>query len=118
MVRRLKWYESVSLLFVVILLGAVSMSNADQKSHQPPTVAEAEAFIKNAEARLLELTVHAGRADWVKSTYITDDTEILAAQADERAIESFPSTNRCPAGRRKSATSAALPTCRGGPRLS
>ena len=53
---------------------------------QPPTVAEAEAFIKNAEAKLLELSVNAARADWVKATYITDDTEILAAQADERAI--------------------------------
>ncbi|MGD0220835.1 MAG: M2 family metallopeptidase [Terriglobia bacterium] len=64
------------------------MSNAEEKlsAQQPPTVAEAEAFIKNAEARLLELNVNASRADWVKATYITDDTEILAAQADERAI--------------------------------
>ena len=64
------------------------MSNAEQKSsaNQPPTVAEAEVFIKNAEAKLLELSVNASRADWVKATYITDDTEILAAQADERAI--------------------------------
>jgi peptidyl-dipeptidase A len=64
------------------------MSNADEKpsAQQPPTVAEAEAFIKNAEAKLLELGVTAARADWVKATYITEDTEILAAQADERAI--------------------------------
>ena len=64
------------------------MSNADEKlsAKQPPTAAEAEAFIKNAEAKLLELNVTAARADWVKATYITDDTEILAAQADERAI--------------------------------
>lgn len=64
------------------------MANAVEKSSakQPPTVAEAEAFMKNAEAKLLELSVTAARADWVKATYITDDTEILAAQADERAI--------------------------------
>ena len=64
------------------------MSNAYDKSsaNQPPTIAEAEAFIKNAEAKLLALSVNASRADWVKATYITDDTEILAAQADERAI--------------------------------
>ncbi|HXW15281.1 MAG TPA: M2 family metallopeptidase [Terriglobia bacterium] len=64
------------------------MSNAEDKSSsmQPPTVADAEAFIKNAEATLLELSVNASRADWVKATYITEDTEILAAQADERAI--------------------------------
>ena len=76
------------LVLAVILFGVVSMSNAEEKlsAQQPPTVAEAEAFIKNAEARLLELNVNASRADWVKATYITDDTEILAAQADERAI--------------------------------
>jgi peptidyl-dipeptidase A len=76
------------LVLGVILLGVAPMSNADEKTFakQPPTVAEAEAFIKNAEAKLLELSVTASRADWVKATYITDDTEILAAQADERAI--------------------------------
>ena len=50
------------------------------------TVAEAEAFIRNAEQRLLALSVEAGRADWVKINFITEDTEILAAKADERAI--------------------------------
>ena len=30
--------------------------------------------------------VDAGRADWIKSTYIIDDSEILAAKLDERAI--------------------------------
>jgi len=43
-------------------------------------------FRKNAEAKRLALSVTASRADWVKATYITDDTEILAVQADERAI--------------------------------
>ncbi len=51
-----------------------------------PTVAEARAFVEKAEVRLLEANVEASRADWVKSTYITDDTEALAAKADERAI--------------------------------
>jgi peptidyl-dipeptidase A len=66
----------------------MSASGADEtpSSQQPPTVEEAVAFIKNAEAQLLELNVLSSRADWVKSTYITDDTEILAAKADERAI--------------------------------
>jgi peptidyl-dipeptidase A len=52
----------------------------------PPTVADARKFIEDAEARLLALNIDAGRADWIKSTYITDDTETAAAQADERAI--------------------------------
>src|SRR5664279_3635109 len=52
----------------------------------PPTVAEAEAFMTSAERRLLQLSVEAGRADWVKLNFITEDTELLAAKADERAI--------------------------------
>jgi peptidyl-dipeptidase A len=86
--RSLGTAKLIGLVLAVILFGVVSMSNAEQKSsaNQPPAVAEAEAFIKNAEAKLLELSVNASRADWVKATYITDDTEILAAQADERAI--------------------------------
>src|ERR1035438_2638776 len=88
MLRGFGNYNLIGLFLAVILLGVVSMSNADEKRlvKQPPTVAEAEAFMKNAEAKMLELSVSAARADWVKATYITDDTEILAAQADERAI--------------------------------
>jgi peptidyl-dipeptidase A len=51
-----------------------------------PTVAEAKAFVDQAEAKQLELSVEASRAGWIQSTYITDDTEILAAKANERAI--------------------------------
>jgi len=50
------------------------------------TPAEARTFVDEAEARLLQLSNETNRADWVKSTYITDDTEILAAQANQRAI--------------------------------
>ena len=53
---------------------------------EPPTAREAQSFIDDAEARLLPLSVEDGRAQWVKSTYITGDTEILAAKADERFI--------------------------------
>jgi len=51
-----------------------------------PTLAEARAFIDRAQAKLLQLSVEQSRADWVKSTFITYDTEILAAKADEQQI--------------------------------
>ena len=38
----------------------------------------------DAEARLLKLYIARDRAQWVAATYITDDTETLAAQANER----------------------------------
>jgi peptidyl-dipeptidase A len=52
----------------------------------PPTIEEARKFTDEAEARMFPLMVEAQRADWVKSNFITDDTEALAAVADERAI--------------------------------
>src|ERR1035441_81410 len=76
MLRGFGTYNLIGLICGVIIFGVVSMSNAEDKSSivQPPTVAEAEAFIRNAEAKLLELSVDAARADWVKATYITDHT--------------------------------------------
>ncbi|HYV13073.1 MAG TPA: M2 family metallopeptidase [Pyrinomonadaceae bacterium] len=47
---------------------------------------EAEKFLADAEKRLLDLNIKAQRADWVKSTFITDDTELLAAEANENLI--------------------------------
>ncbi len=51
-----------------------------------PTVAEAKAFMDRAEAELLKITVLGQRAEWVQETYITDDTELLAASQNERLI--------------------------------
>ncbi|MEO8659408.1 MAG: M2 family metallopeptidase [Bryobacteraceae bacterium] len=51
---------------------------------QQPTVAEARAFLQKAEARLLDLSIKGSRASWVQSTYITPDTEIMAAEANEK----------------------------------
>jgi peptidyl-dipeptidase A len=47
---------------------------------------DARAFIDAAEARLLELGNRLQRAQWVMSTYITQDTEQLAADANREYI--------------------------------
>jgi peptidyl-dipeptidase A len=52
----------------------------------PPTVADAEAFMKDAEAQLAEQATKTSRAQWVQSNFITDDTEALAADANEQMI--------------------------------
>jgi peptidyl-dipeptidase A len=78
----MKSFRPVALLLVSIVLARV----ASAQPASPPTKAEAEAFLTNAERRLLELSVEAQRADWVKINFITEDTELLAAKADERAI--------------------------------
>jgi peptidyl-dipeptidase A len=51
-----------------------------------PTVADAEAFMKNAEQKLNELTILSAHASWVQANFITDDTEILAADRNEKLI--------------------------------
>ncbi len=72
--------------FPAWLLAAAAAAGLAAAAAPKPTAAEARRFADEAEQKLLALGVDAGRADWVKSTYITDDTELLAARLDERAI--------------------------------
>jgi peptidyl-dipeptidase A len=51
-----------------------------------PTVQDAKKFLDDAEAKLLILSNDSGRADWVHSNFITDDTEAISSQADEKFI--------------------------------
>ncbi|HEY6916593.1 MAG TPA: M2 family metallopeptidase [Allosphingosinicella sp.] len=44
-----------------------------------PTAAEADAFVAQAEKELADFSVTNSRAQWVNNTYITDDTDALAA---------------------------------------
>ena len=50
------------------------------------TPEDARKFTQDAERNLLALNIDSGRADWIKDTYITDDTEAIDAKLDERAI--------------------------------
>ncbi|HTS33511.1 MAG TPA: M2 family metallopeptidase [Thermoplasmata archaeon] len=54
----------------------------------PPTPSDPAAFLRAAEAELLDLSVEASQADWVHATYITDDTQALAARANARLMAS------------------------------
>jgi len=47
----------------------------------PPTAAEARAFVEETEKKLYDFSVDASRTYWINSTYITDDTDALAAKA-------------------------------------
>lgn len=63
---------------------------ADAPTHLPaspkarvPTADEARKFIDSAETRLFDLWLRSSRANWVHETFITTDTETIAAQADQ-----------------------------------
>src|ERR1019366_1474910 len=66
---------------IAFTIAAMALA-ADPKA----TPEEARKFIREAEEKLLLLGVDSARADWIKSTYITDDTEAIAAKLDEKAI--------------------------------
>src|SRR5579863_5428314 len=70
---------------VAILTLSLNVARAADTA-KPPTLADARAFMDRAQAQLLDLTTQQQRADWVKDTFITHDTEILAAKADEQVI--------------------------------
>src|ERR1039457_3025618 len=82
------------MLLIPVIFGSLmsaqtsSVATPSQTTAQPgtPTVAEAEEFIRQAETRLNDLTVKASRASWVQSNFITDDTEQMAADANEVLI--------------------------------
>ncbi|WP_373474927.1 M2 family metallopeptidase [Sphingorhabdus sp.] len=52
-----------------------------------PSVADAEAFLARAEKDLFDFSVEGGRVAWINSTYITDDTDALAAKYGEIGTE-------------------------------
>lgn len=56
---------------------------AAQAAEPAPTAAEAKAFAKAADQELRKLLVRQAHAEWIKATYITDDTERNAAYANE-----------------------------------
>jgi peptidyl-dipeptidase A len=70
----------------ILLLGLVMAVLVSGCAAPGPTVEEAEAFIDDAEARLLQVWVDAERAAWVHSNFITEDTTAIAASAQTAVI--------------------------------
>src|SRR3984893_10180091 len=80
------------LVLSVILVPSVGRAQTPMKTDPstrtkslgaPPTVADAKRFIEQAESRLLDLWIKAGRASWVAENFITGDTESISADADQ-----------------------------------
>jgi peptidyl-dipeptidase A len=52
-----------------------------------PTAAEAQAFIDRVQAEYTTFNLTASRVAWINATYITDDTDALAAEYGARGTE-------------------------------
>lgn len=64
-------------------IGVAQEHAAGTADGKAPTIADAKAFVDDAEARLFDLGNKAQRADWVHANFITVDTDQIAADADE-----------------------------------
>ncbi len=67
----------------VMFLSALPLSAQTQPK---ATAEEANAFVKKLNEELKPIMVKSSTADWIKNTYITDDTERNAASANEQLM--------------------------------
>ena len=84
MALRTRAQTTIAVIAAMSVIAALPRLQAQSVSGSAPMTAAS--FLADAERRLNDLTVAASRAAWVQSTYITDDTELLAAAANERLI--------------------------------
>ena len=67
--------------FAVAIGVAAVLGGCTESAPTGPTIEEAEAFIRDAESRLLALWIDDERAAWVQNNFITSDTNALASAA-------------------------------------
>ena len=72
-----------------VSLSLVTLSSAQDTAMKPKTAAEAKAFTDKADKDLLLLANATSRADWVMSTNITEDTEMISQEANQRMTEAL-----------------------------
>jgi peptidyl-dipeptidase A len=72
--------------FGALVLVMLSLAPAIAAEPSAKTVADAEAFLADAEKTIQALLEESNRASWVKANFITEDTQYLEAVAAERTI--------------------------------
>ncbi|HEY0556089.1 MAG TPA: M2 family metallopeptidase [Thermoanaerobaculia bacterium] len=76
-------FVSFGVGLLLICSAVPATAAAPKAAATKPTVEEARRFLADAQKRLFDLTIEAGRASWVQETFITYDTQILAAARNE-----------------------------------
>jgi peptidyl-dipeptidase A len=81
--------STASMLAIAALLGLSAPALAKEKPMKAgaATAAEADRFVAQAEKALLDYSVLNNRAQWINNTYITDDTDAIAAEFGARGTE-------------------------------
>lgn len=75
---------SLAALAMALAVAPASAQTAPSAPAKALTAQDADAFVASAEAQLAPLSVDVNRISWVNATFITDDTDALAAQAGAR----------------------------------
>ena len=75
---------SLAALAMALTVAPASAQTVPAAPAKALTAQDADAFVASAEAQLAPLSVDVNRISWVNATFITDDTDALAAQAGAR----------------------------------
>ena len=78
---------SISLAALTIGLAATPLAAEPARRATAPTAADAAAFVAEAERTGAAMSIDANRVAWVNATYITDDTDALAAKSGAELTE-------------------------------
>jgi peptidyl-dipeptidase A len=81
--------NAVAFSVAAVLLALGTLSCARNQTPPAPTAADAKAFLDNVNQTMLKLGVEANQGGWVQQTFITDDTDALAARANQRYIDAI-----------------------------
>lgn len=82
-----KLVSSVALAVATLSIPSIAQAQDATAVSASPSVAEAETFLARVEKDLFDFSVESGRVAWVNNTYITDDTDALAAKYGEIGTE-------------------------------
>ncbi|MFM5914223.1 MAG: M2 family metallopeptidase, partial [Chakrabartia godavariana] len=66
---------------------ALSTPVMAQQAAPAPTAADADKFIADAEKALADFSVYNAQVQWINNTYITDDTDAVAAKVGAEGTE-------------------------------
>ena len=72
---------------IIVAAACVALSGCADSSGAPPSAADAKAFLDTVNETMKTLGIEQGRAGWVQQNFITDDTEAVAARANQLAID-------------------------------
>ncbi len=76
----------------LLILGAAALAACSRNpapastASAKPTADDARRFIADVDAHLKQIGTEDGRAQWVNATYVDEDTDDLAARADDRQL--------------------------------